>query len=95
LVPYAKLPALSAEETVALFRELESLAPQSRTCPPRPRRHAPTASDFELAEVLHRHFTLLLGTVAGVEGSAPPSLARFHFRSPRYFAMTSSTPSRR
>jgi hypothetical protein len=31
-VPYVKLPALSAEEAGALFRELESLAPQSHTC---------------------------------------------------------------
>jgi hypothetical protein len=53
-VLYAKLPALSAEDCMALFRELEALKPPEPYVLPPMRRSAPTAAVLDLAE-LHRN----------------------------------------
>ncbi len=45
--------------------------------------------------ILHRHFTLLVGAIAGVKRRPSPSLGHFHLRAFPYFASTRSTPSRR
>jgi hypothetical protein len=50
-VPYARLPALSAEDAMALFRDLEALKPPEPYVPPPTRRHEPTPAERDLAEL--------------------------------------------
>ena len=53
-VPYSKLPALSTEEAVALFRELEALTPPCEVEPyvrAAAQPHVPTAADRDLTEL--------------------------------------------
>jgi hypothetical protein len=50
-VPYAKLPALSAEDSATLCRELAALTTPEPYVSPRPRRYEPTPSERELAEL--------------------------------------------